>query len=193
MKRKKGTTINISAIILAAIVIGSGFIAITSLQQAEKQTDANLITGDAVKTYENTTNKSKDQKNSSKPEKNSNHEKKIRPAKSNSSDPNTSEREKDSKPNPGFKSSKNKENGNNKASKTDSNFGIEKKRTIRFDASDSTEKNIERYKWRLGNGETAYGEKVKHRYLPGTYNVELTVIDKQGNKDTFNRTIRVEK
>mgnify|MGYP006287093763 CR=1 FL=1 len=52
--------------------------------------------------------------------------------------------------------------------------------TITFDASNSSDPDgdVDRYVWRLGNGETARGEVVEHSYEElGTYNVVLTVDD----------------
>jgi len=55
---------------------------------------------------------------------------------------------------------------------------------ITFDGSDSTDDGqIVSYDWNFGDGETAAGQVVKHRYLwPGTYNVVLTVTDNSGGK-----------
>jgi parallel beta-helix repeat protein len=45
--------------------------------------------------------------------------------------------------------------------------------------------DITSYEWDFGDGSTAYGAIVSHAYpVPGTYNIELTVIDNDGLKDT---------
>jgi PKD repeat protein len=52
---------------------------------------------------------------------------------------------------------------------------------IHFDASCSSD-NVDEYTWTFGDGVTATGAQVMHKYLnEGTYNVVLTV--KNGSKD----------
>lgn len=67
---------------------------------------------------------------------------------------------------------------------------------VSFDASESSDPNgdIARYVWRFKDGSTpAEGETVKHTFrTAGEYNVELVVIDSQGNRDTATVTVTVE-
>lgn len=68
--------------------------------------------------------------------------------------------------------------------------------TVSFNASDSTDPNgdIEGYIWRFKDGTTPEeGETVTHTFrTAGEYEVELTVIDAQGNRDSTTVTITVE-
>ena len=67
--------------------------------------------------------------------------------------------------------------------------------TVTFDASDSTaQADIEEYVWEFGDGttETTTDPVVTHEYdSSGTYDVELTVVDVDGNADTEARTLDV--
>ena len=53
---------------------------------------------------------------------------------------------------------------------------------ITFDGTDSfDDEEVVSYEWYFGDGETAVGSSVQHKYLyPGTYNVVLTVMDNDG-------------
>lgn len=64
-----------------------------------------------------------------------------------------------------------------------------------FDASESSDKvGITSYEWDFGDGETARGVTVTHRFdKKGTYEVTLTVTDEAGNTDIDNMTVTVEK
>ncbi|HET7615320.1 MAG TPA: PKD domain-containing protein, partial [Bacillales bacterium] len=67
-------------------------------------------------------------------------------------------------------------------------------RDVTFDASASMDLDgsIEKYEWRFGDGQTAEGETVVHRYSKkGKYKVTLTVTDNRGATDRTTRTIRV--
>ncbi|MFW6196374.1 MAG: ABC transporter substrate-binding protein [Thermoplasmatota archaeon] len=63
-----------------------------------------------------------------------------------------------------------------------------------LDASDSSDnEGIVVYEWDLNNGETKTGEEVTYEYKEtGTYTVELTVEDEEGNFDTDTVNITVE-
>lgn len=67
---------------------------------------------------------------------------------------------------------------------------------VSFDASESSDPNgdIARYVWRFKDGSPpTEGETVTHTFrTAGEYNVELVVIDSQGNRDTETVTITVE-
>ncbi|EHK02275.1 PKD domain containing protein [Candidatus Haloredivivus sp. G17] len=64
---------------------------------------------------------------------------------------------------------------------------------IEFKASQSTGNNLQSYEWSFGNGETATGETVNRAYnSAGTYNVELTVTDSEGQTDSLDADITVE-
>ena len=67
--------------------------------------------------------------------------------------------------------------------------------TLTFDASKSTDNvGIISYEWNFGDGTTAKGVKVTHKYTKsGTYNVTLTVKDSAGNLDATSLIIKVEK
>lgn len=62
-----------------------------------------------------------------------------------------------------------------------------------FDASKSSDDNeILSYEFDFGDGTTAKGKKVIHKYTNiGEYIVKLTVIDNEGNKDTIKKKITV--
>jgi len=64
-----------------------------------------------------------------------------------------------------------------------------------FDATNSSDNgNIVNYKWIFGEGKTAKGRKVNHKFdEPGKYNVTLIVEDGAGNTDEITKTIKVEK
>lgn len=64
---------------------------------------------------------------------------------------------------------------------------------ITFNASESIDDGeIVSYGWNFGDGQTATGIEVEHRYLsPGTYNVVLTVTDDDGDQSTFIEPVRV--
>lgn len=68
--------------------------------------------------------------------------------------------------------------------------------TVSFDASGSTDPNgdIEGYVWRFKDGSPPQeGQNVTHTFrTAGEYEVELTVIDSQGNRDTTTITVTVE-
>jgi PGF-pre-PGF domain-containing protein len=62
-----------------------------------------------------------------------------------------------------------------------------------FDASGSTDNvEIKNYTWDFDDGDTATGEEVSHEFDSGTYDVELTVYDTAGNKDTDTITVDVD-
>jgi PKD repeat protein len=47
-------------------------------------------------------------------------------------------------------------------------------------------------KWTFGDGKTAFGNSVTHKYAkPGTYTVKATRTDALGNRTTVTRTIRI--
>ncbi len=62
-----------------------------------------------------------------------------------------------------------------------------------FDASTSTDDSgIASYAWDFGDGDTATGVEVKHRYAAsGAYNVTLTVTDDDGDASTYVQLITV--
>ena len=66
--------------------------------------------------------------------------------------------------------------------------------TLTFDASKSIDNvGIVSYGWDFGDGTTAKGVKVTHKYTKsGTYNVTLTVKDSAGNINTTSLTVKVE-
>jgi PGF-pre-PGF domain-containing protein len=62
-----------------------------------------------------------------------------------------------------------------------------------FDASGSSDNvEIKNYTWDFDDGDTATGEEVSHEFDSGTYDVELTVYDTAGNKDTDTITVDVD-
>ena len=64
---------------------------------------------------------------------------------------------------------------------------------IEFDASQTTGNNIQSYEWSLGNGATATGQTVTQTYEEnGTYNVELTVTDGDGNTDSASSDVSIQ-
>ncbi|MGA1820387.1 MAG: PKD domain-containing protein [Thermoplasmatota archaeon] len=65
---------------------------------------------------------------------------------------------------------------------------------VEFDGSNSldTDGSIARYQWDLGDGRTAEGEIINHRYsTPGLYIVKLTVTDDDGDQDIARHEITV--
>lgn len=65
---------------------------------------------------------------------------------------------------------------------------------IRFDAAGSSDPDgrIAQYDWDFGDGSSAQGEAVTHRYsADGTYTVTLTVLDDDGSTGRLRRTIPV--
>ena len=66
--------------------------------------------------------------------------------------------------------------------------------TILFSANNSTDEDgkIENYYWNFGDGTTSGKIDARHKYnTPGIYNVTLTVVDNDGNKDITHLLIRV--
>ena len=66
---------------------------------------------------------------------------------------------------------------------------------ITFDASASTSPNgeIVEYRWSFGDGESAIGKTVQHRYWYGdSYPVTLTVVDEVGAMATVTKTVTVQ-
>ncbi|MDY7080855.1 MAG: PKD domain-containing protein, partial [Halobacteria archaeon] len=67
--------------------------------------------------------------------------------------------------------------------------------TMTFDASStySLGSSIQSYDWNFGDGSSANGKIVRHSYPDdGSYNVELTVTNSQGNRSTVQRTVNVQ-
>ena len=66
---------------------------------------------------------------------------------------------------------------------------------VRFNAAGSTPaagRRIVRYRWDFGDGTTASGQQVSHRYsLPRTYNVTLTVTDDIGRTSVVTQSVDV--
>jgi len=65
---------------------------------------------------------------------------------------------------------------------------------VEFDGSRSvdTDGSITQYQWDLGDGRTAEGDIISHRYsTPGLYIVKLTVTDDKGDHDTARHEITV--
>ncbi len=64
---------------------------------------------------------------------------------------------------------------------------------ITFDASESVDdEEVVAYEWNFGDGETASGPIVEHRYLwPGTYNVVLSVTDNDGGVSAYVEQIKI--
>lgn len=63
-----------------------------------------------------------------------------------------------------------------------------------FDGTNSFDPdgNIVSYEWNFGDGESASGPRVAHRYsVPGMYNVGLTVVDEYGDVASTTTTINV--
>ena len=66
--------------------------------------------------------------------------------------------------------------------------------TITFNASNSTDPDgtITKYEWHFGDGVNGTGEVVTYSYpLAGEYNVNLTITDDEGAKNSTNKTIAV--
>jgi PKD repeat protein len=66
--------------------------------------------------------------------------------------------------------------------------------TISFDGSDSRagSASIGSYNWDMGDGTQANGSRVQHAYdSPGTYNVTLTVVDQNGQRDQTTSQINI--
>lgn len=66
---------------------------------------------------------------------------------------------------------------------------------VTFDASSSTSPNgeIVEYRWSFGDGSTAAGQVVQHRYWNGgSYSVTLTVVDKLGAEAKVTKMISVQ-
>lgn len=65
---------------------------------------------------------------------------------------------------------------------------------VQFDGTGSYETGgqITKYAWRLGDGATATGAVVKHKFAkPGTYSVRLTVTDAAGQKSKVTHSVTV--
>lgn len=68
--------------------------------------------------------------------------------------------------------------------------------TFAFNASGSVDKDgtIRTYNWRFGDGGTAEGATVTHKFhTDGTFTVELTVTDNDGLENVLGKDVRVEK
>lgn len=66
--------------------------------------------------------------------------------------------------------------------------------TVQFDASGSSAADgaIQAYEWSFGDGSSGTGQETTHTYNNnGSYTVELTVTDDQGNTDTASKTVNV--
>ncbi len=73
-------------------------------------------------------------------------------------------------------------------------FIINQGEAIMFSATNSTDKDgkIEDYQWNFGDGTTSNDVDAVHKFdEPGVYNVTLTVVDDDGNKDVTHIIIRV--
>ncbi|OAQ20908.1 PKD domain-containing protein [Thermosulfurimonas dismutans] len=65
---------------------------------------------------------------------------------------------------------------------------------VTFSAGDSYDPDgqIVSYLWDFGDGNTAEGVRVKHRFtVPGNYTVTLTVTDNESLEDTFSREVKI--
>lgn len=190
MKNNKATTINISAIFLLVIVLSVGYLALASLDNERSDNNFELITGDAIKQpinlEKNDGDKESDSSNKNSkeeiPDKNKS-ESRDRKQKGLNNKSKLKIKEKVSETNSGSKK-------NNKKSHS-SNIGYREQKT--FNAKSSKGKNKIKYEWDLGDGNKAFGPKVRHKYKPGSYNVTLTVIGSKGRKDNFTRTVTVMK
>lgn len=77
---------------------------------------------------------------------------------------------------------------------TPSKFRVNVSESVEFDASSSNDPdgNLAGYSWSLGDGSSRSGQTVTHSYgSTGTYTVELTVTDDDGETDKANTQIEV--
>jgi len=58
---------------------------------------------------------------------------------------------------------------------------------VLFDGTDSSDADgkVAEYRWNFGDGSNATGKAVAHKYRPGTYNVNLLVVDDRSATDTI--------
>lgn len=71
----------------------------------------------------------------------------------------------------------------------------EENKPIEFDGFESSpgDSSVENFEWDFNDGNTATGETVTHEFEEnGEYNVELTVTDEEGNKDSDTISITIE-
>lgn len=53
--------------------------------------------------------------------------------------------------------------------------------------------NVESVKWRFENGKTIEGRMARRNFSPGTYNITLIVEKTNGERETYQKTLKVER
>ena len=68
-----------------------------------------------------------------------------------------------------------------------------KNQTVTFSATARDDKEVQSYRWDFGDGASANGKEVTHKYPnAGIFTVELTVTDNQGGKGTESKGITIQ-